>query len=82
MITMLSIYVPLIFTLHASHELYNFNNPRIDPRGTYVLLQWETDDFYADVNNIHRPYLKAKADNYFKRKARIKYWQRKQLGRE
>jgi hypothetical protein len=79
---MLSIYIPLIFTLHTTHEIYNINNPRINPKGYYILCQWEEDDFFTDKNGVSRPYLRAKADKYFKRKARVKYWLRKQQGKE
>ena len=82
MLDMLTIYIPLMIMLHASDEIYNYNNPRTEPKSNYILLNWEADDFYTNKNNKKILYPKAKADNYLKRKARNKYWQRKQLGRE
>ena len=82
MITMLSIYIPLMLTIYTTHEIYNFNNPRINPQGYYILCHWEEDDFYTNINGTKIPYPEAKADNFFKKNARKKYWRKKQLGRE
>ena len=59
-------------------ETWNINNPRPNPKKVYYFMQWEKKDFYNNkINNewVLRKY--RKTDNNLKRKARNKYWEKR-----
>lgn len=37
---------------------------------------------FQDTEGNFHPHIRAKEDNYYEKKAREKYWQKRQLGRE
>jgi len=76
------IYLSLILTLQVVDECWNCNNPRKYPKKKYIVCQWDDKDIFKDNNGNFHPYPEAKEDNYFERKARIKYWQKKHQGKE
>ena len=81
MIAMLSIYIPFILSLHMFHEKWNCDKPRKFPKGYYSVCEWDEHDIYKDADGEYHPYPRAKEDNYFERKARIRYWQKRQRDR-
>ena len=82
MAIMLSFYIPLVLSLHIYHEKWNCDHPRKYPKGTYFVCQWDENDIYKNKKGEYLPYRYAKADNYFERKARNKFWQRRHQGKE
>ena len=76
------IYLSLILTLQVVDECWNCNNPRKYPKKKYIVCQWDDKDIFKDNKGNFHPYPEAKEDNYFERKARIKYWQKKHQGKE
>ena len=65
-------------TLTIADEIWNINNPRIEAKGKYHIIQWEKKDFYSQkINNewVLRKY--RKTDNNIKRYVRTKYWKKR-----
>ena len=76
------IYFVMMLTLHGLDEVWNCYHPRKFPSKKYMVCQWSEEDIFKDKNGDYHPYFKSDKDNYFKRKARIIYWRRKQQGKE
>jgi len=75
--TVFHMYITLMIFLHSVEEIWNCSNPRKFPKKNYIVCDWNENDIYKDNNGKYHPYPKAQEDNYFERRARIKYWQKK-----
>ena len=75
-------YLALMFTLHSIDEACNCSHPRKFPGKNYMVCDWEEDDMFKDKNGKFHPHLKSDNDNYFERKSRTRYWQKKRQDRE
>tara|TARA_R100001530_G_scaffold125162_1_gene93579 strand:- start:172 stop:405 length:234 start_codon:yes stop_codon:yes gene_type:complete len=64
-------YMAITFTSLAD-EVWNINNPRPYPKKTYVMMQWEEDDFYKLRDGSYRLRPKRKVDSKLKKYARQK----------
>ena len=76
------IYLSLVFSLHTIDEIWNCENPRKYPKKNYMVCNWEEEDIFKDKAGNYHPHPKVKEDNYFERKARIRYWRKKRQGKE
>ena len=79
---LLDLYVGMTFTFHIVEEYWNCSNPRKYPKKKYIVCQWDEEDLFEDNKGSFHPYPEAQEDNYFERKARIRYWQRNHPGKE
>ena len=59
--------------LHPINEIWNYNNPRPDARGKYILVNWDKGDFKM-VNGRLELMKKDMHDSPLKAKARARYW--------
>ena len=62
-------------------EIHNCNNPNLIGIVPHYVCVWEEEDFYTTTSGKKALRPKRKKDNYFKQKARERYWLKKQQGR-
>lgn len=82
MIDIMAYYLLANLLFQPIEEIHNCNNPNLIEKTPHFLCVWEEEDFYTTTTGkkVLRP--KRKKDNYFERKARQRYWLRKQQGKE
>ena len=76
----LNLYI-IATLLTISDEIWNINHPRKYSYNKYYLVYWDSKDFYSvkiEDEWVLRKY--RKTDNKIKRKARNKYWEKRNGG--
>ena len=73
MIDFFIVYLPIMFTIEVSSEIWNCANPRPFPVGKYYMCEWDESDllyrygvWYLRPTDMH--------DNYFEGISRRLYW--------
>ena len=74
MIDVVSTYLLVLLLFQPIEEIHNCNNPNLVGIVPHYVCDWDSDDFYTNLNGqkILRP--KRKKDNIIKAHYRSKYW--------
>ena len=74
-------YFAVLLIFQPIEEIHNCNNPNLIERVPHLMCVWEEEDFYTTTSGKKALRPKRKKDNYFKQKARERYWLKKQQGK-